>query len=30
MAYLWSEEDILRMTLRKRKQYLKLVEDGFL
>jgi hypothetical protein len=30
IAYHWSEEDILRMTLRKRKQYLKLVEDGFL
>jgi hypothetical protein len=29
MAYHWSEKDILRMAPRKRKQYLKLVEDGF-
>jgi hypothetical protein len=29
MAYHWSEEEILRMTLRKRKQYLELVGDGF-
>lgn len=29
MAYHWSEEDILQMTPRKRKQYLQLVEGGF-